>query len=147
MMRSKITILIIDSHSSVRSGLQALIETAPDMSVIGGTHNCETAVNLARRYCPDVVILDTDTNQRDGIGMMRAIKRASPQSKILILTDNINSRQIQQAIEEGACGYLLKDPISADITSAIYEILDGKVILHDAIAKILQEPETGLLVL
>ncbi|MDX1417232.1 MAG: response regulator transcription factor [Candidatus Promineifilaceae bacterium] len=138
-MNRNITILIIDSHPSVRSGLQALIETSPGMSVIGDTYSCESAVYLAHMHRPNVIILDTKTNQRDGIGMLRAVRRASPQSKILVLTDNINSTAIEQAIAEGAHGYLLKDPLSADIAAAIHDILDGKLILHDAVANILAE--------
>ena len=138
-MNKPITILIIDSHISVRSGLQALIETAPGMSVIGDAYNCETAVYLAHIHRPKVIILDIETHRRDGMDMLRAVRRASPNSKILILTDIINSGEIQEAMDEGAHGYLLKDPLSADIASAIHDIMDGKLILHDAVANILAE--------
>lgn len=140
-MDEPITILIIDSHSSVRSGLQALIGTVPNMLVIGDTNDCETAVNLAYTYRPDIIILDTNSNRHDGIGIMRAVRRASADSKILILTDDVNSGAILRAIEEGARGYLLKDPLSADIASAVYDIMAGKVILHYAVAKILKEQQ------
>jgi DNA-binding NarL/FixJ family response regulator len=138
-MKDLITILIVDSHPSVRSGLRALIETVPGMEVIGDTNNCETAVAIAHTFKPEIVILDTMPAWQNGIGIIRALRRASPESKILILTDNDNSVVIVRAIQEGARGYLLKDPLSADIASAIYDILDGKLVLHYGVAKILKE--------
>lgn len=138
-MDEQITILIVDNHQSVRSGLRALIETVPGMGVIGDTYDCETAVALAYDQKPKVIILDMMPSGKNGIGIMRAVRRASPTSKILILTDNDNSEVILSAIQEGARGYLLKDPLSADIALAIRDIMDGKLILHYGVAKILKE--------
>jgi len=138
-MNDTFTILIVDSHPSVRSGLRALLKTAPDMEVIGDTHDCETAVNMAYMFHPDIIILDMMAPRRNGIGIMRAVRRASPESKILVLTDNDNTDQVLNAINEGARGYLLKDPLSADIASAIRDVLDGKLIVHYRAAQMLKD--------
>ncbi len=138
-MTDIITILIVDSHAAVRSGLRALIETVPEMMVIGDTHDVETAVFLAQNFHPDIIILDMMSENQNGIDILRTVRRASYESKILILTDNNNSDEILNAVQAGARGYLLKDPLSADIASAIHDIMAGKLILHYGIAKIIGE--------
>ena len=135
MLRKKNTILIVDEHPSVRSGLSALIETVPDMDVIGDAYDCSSAVHAANRLKPDVIILDMMSASRNGIGIVRELRRASPHSQILILTDYDSSDQVLDIIQAGVRGYLLKDPLSADIASAIRNILNGKVIIHRDIAR------------
>ena len=138
-MSDAISILLIDSHPSVRSGLRALIETVPGMEVVGDSNNRETAVALALRHHPDIIILDMMPPGQNGLGIMRAVRSASPNSKFLILTDNGNSNAILHAVEEGASGYLLKDPLSADIASAVRDIMDGKFVFHYGVARVLRE--------
>jgi NarL family two-component system response regulator LiaR len=133
-MTDRNTILIVDSHPSVRSGLRALIKTTPDMKVIGEAHDCVSAVQTAHNLSPDIIILDMMSTARNGLTIVRALRQASPHSQILILTDYDGSEQILDVIREGARGYLLKDPLSTDIASAIREVLAGKLIIHRGLA-------------
>ena len=128
------TILIVDDHPSVRNGLRALIETASDMVVVGDAYDCETAVQMAYTLQPDVIILDMMSTSQDGIGMVRAVRRSSPRSQILILTDHERSDQVLDVFREGVRGYLLKDTLSANLTAAIRSVLEGKMIIHRGIA-------------
>jgi DNA-binding NarL/FixJ family response regulator len=128
------TILIVDNYPSVRNGLRALIETASDMVVVGDAYDCATAVQLAYTLQPDVIILDMMSASQDGIGIVRAIRRSSPRSQILILTGHERCDQVEDIFREGVRGYLLKDPLAANITAAIHAVLDGKLIIHRGIA-------------
>jgi NarL family two-component system response regulator LiaR len=137
-MADRNTILIIDRHPSVRNGLRALFATTPDMKVIGDAHNCFSAVQAAQNLNPDIIILDMMSSGRNGHSIVRALRQASPHSQILILTDYDGSDQILKVIREGARGYLLKDPLSTDITSAVREVLNGKLIIHRGLANTIE---------
>ena len=128
------TILIVDDHATVRNGLRALIETASDMVVIGEAYDCATAVELAHTLQPDIIILDMMSVSQDGIANVRALRRSAPRSQILILTGYERCDQVADVFREGVRGYLLKDPLSANITAAIRSVIDGKIIIHHGIA-------------
>ncbi|NCF67948.1 MAG: response regulator [Chloroflexi bacterium] len=128
------TILIIDAHPSVRNALRALIETESDIVVVGDGHDFESAVKMAHTLQPDVIILDMMSASKDGIGMVRAVRRSSPKSQIIILTDHDYSNRVVDVFREGVRGFLLKDPLSADIIAAIRGVLDGKIIIHREVA-------------
>jgi len=134
-MLRKNTILIVDRHPSVRGGLRALFETDPDMEVVGDACDYMTAVEAAQDLEPNIIILDLMSAGRNGLGIIRALRHASPSSQILILTDYDGTDQIFDIVQEGVSGYLLKDPLSADIASAIRNILDGNLIIHRDIAR------------
>ena len=128
------TILIIDAHPSVRNALRALIETESDIVVVGDGYDFESAVKMAHTLQPDVIILDMMSASKDGIGMVRAVRRSSPKSQIIILTDHDYSNRVVDVLREGVRGFLLKDPLSADIIAAIRGVLDGKIIIHREVA-------------
>ena len=135
MMPKITTVLIVDEHPSVRDGLRALISAAPDMVVVGEAGAGESAADQARQWQPDVIVLDLMSAERGSIDKIRVVRRASPDSQVIVLTDYEGADQVLDVVSEGVRGYLLKDPLSAEIASVIRSVVDGKVIIHRGVIK------------
>ncbi len=139
-MTERARILITDDHAVVREGLRALIETKPDMELIGEAADGVEAVEKARSLQPDVILLDIVMPRMDGVTAIREIKRENPDARILVLTSFAEDAQIFPAIKAGALGYLLKDSSPGELIQAIRDVHAGKASLHPAVAlKMIQE--------
>lgn len=140
MPDEKIRILIVDDHAVVRKGLSAILETEPDLQVIGEAENGNQAVWKARSLQPDVILMDLVMPEKDGIEAIKDIKKENDAAKILVITSFAEDEKVFPAIKSGALGYLLKDSSPDDLIQAIHEIYQGKASLHPTIArKLIQE--------
>ncbi len=119
-----IKVLIVDDHYVVREGLRRILDTDEEVEVVGEARNGEEAVAKATSLVPDVIIMDLKMPGMDGIMATYEIKQIMPDVNILVLTlyaeDFIN-----QAVEAGVSGYLLKDSDSDQITKAIHQVYEG----------------------
>ena len=136
-MDKQIKVLIVDDYAVVRHGLLALIDTAPDMIVVGEAEDGLTAVKKAQVLNPDVIVMDLVMPGLDGIGAIEAIKQDSPQTCILILTNFGDEYRVLTALRAGAQGYLLKDAVLTDVVEAIRDVHTGKLALHPSITHVL----------
>jgi DNA-binding NarL/FixJ family response regulator len=133
----KITILLADDHSIVRSGLRALLTTISSFKVIAEASNGEETLTMAEHHSPDVIILDVSMPKLNGIETARLLRQRKLRSKILILSMHDNEEYIHQAIRAGADGYLLKNAEKKEIVSAIKTIASGKKFFSTDISKIM----------
>jgi NarL family two-component system response regulator LiaR len=133
-MTKTIRILIADDHAIVREGLRALIETKPDMELIGEAADGVEAVSKACSLQPDVMLLDIVMPRQDGIAAIREIKHQIPDARILVLTSFAEDEKIFPAIKAGALGYLLKDSSPQELIQAIRDVYAGNASLHPTIA-------------
>ncbi len=115
---SEIRVAIVDDHSVIRHGMQSLL-TEAGMSVVGEAADGDAAVKLAAEVTPDVMLLDIRMKGRDGLAALQDIKAASPCTQIIILTTYANPAYLTQAMQDGACGYLLKEADMDEIINAI----------------------------
>jgi DNA-binding NarL/FixJ family response regulator len=130
-----IRVLIVDDHAMVRQGIATFIETQDDIQLVGEASNGREAIARVQELAPDVVLMDLQMPELDGITATREIKAQFPQIKILALTSFVNDTQITPALQAGASGYLLKD-ISADaLMKAIRAAHQGETPLAPVIAK------------
>ncbi len=135
-----IRILVVDDHTVVRKGLQALIATEPGMVMVGEAATGQEAVELARRLQPDVVLVDLVMPVMDGIQAIAAITRAHPRIRILALTSFAEEDKVYPAIKAGALGYLLKDASPEQLLQAIRDVYRGVPTLDSSLAfKLIQE--------
>ena len=123
---SKTRILIADDHKMVRAGLAALLETEPDLQVVGQAENGKDAIAKALELAPDVVIMDLMMPVMDGVAATAELHRLRPEVKILILTTYGSSDGIAHALENGASGAIMKSADSNDLASAVRNVARGE---------------------
>ena len=139
-MKGPTRICIADDHAIVRQGIRALIETEPDMEVVGEAANGAEAVLQAAALHPDVILMDIVMPQKDGIQATKEIREQDPRARILVLTSFAEDEKVFPAIKAGAAGYLLKDSSPLELLQAIRDVAQGKASLHPAIAfKVIRE--------
>ena len=139
-MKGPTRICIADDHAIVRQGIRALIETEPDMEVVGEAANGAEAVVQAAALRPDVILMDIVMPRKDGIQATKEIKEQDPRARILVLTSFAEDEKVFPAIKAGAAGYLLKDSSPLELLQAIRDVAEGKASLHPAIAfKVIRE--------
>lgn len=131
----KIGVLIVDDHAVVRHGLRTLVELQEDLEVLGEAANGLEAVDLAGQLLPDVVLMDLQMPEMDGIEATRRIRSLSPTTKVIILTSFAEDDNVFPSIKAGAQGYLLKNVSPPDLIKAILAAHQGKVQLDPEIAK------------
>ena len=131
----RIRIIIADDHAIVREGLRALIETEPDMELVGEAADGFEAVHLQQTLRPDVTLLDLVMPRMDGLAALVEIREADPDAHILVLTSFAEDDRVFPAIMAGALGYLLKDAAPQELLKAIRDVACGDVSLHPAIAR------------
>lgn len=120
-----IHVLLVDDQSIVREGLSSLLQTHPDLEVVGEAENGQVAVEQAISLQPDVILMDIRMPIVDGIAAIRILQKQAPEIKILVLTTFDDDRYVTQAIAHGAQGYLLKDTPSAELAQAIRLVNKG----------------------
>jgi two-component system, NarL family, response regulator LiaR len=135
-----ITILLVDDHALVRSGVRAYLESQPELEVVAEAGSGEEAVQLSAEYVPDVVLMDLIMPGMDGVEATRRVRTASPRSQIVVLTSFHEDTNIFPAIQAGAISYLLKDIGPAELADAIRAAARGEAIVHPKVAaRLLQE--------
>ncbi len=127
-------ILLADDHEIMRQGLRSLIEKEADLEVVAEAEDGRTAVTLARKLAPDVVVMDIGMKDLNGIEATRQILAESPRIKIIALSVHRDRRFVEEMLKAGASGYLLKEGAWADLTRAIEVVSSGQVYLSPPIA-------------
>jgi DNA-binding NarL/FixJ family response regulator len=134
-----IHILIADDQAITRSGLRTLLESVPDLEIVGEATNGAEVIELAASLQPDVILMDLRMPGINGIEATRRIHRASPHIGILVVTIFADDTSVFPAIRAGARGYLLKDADQTELIQAIKTVARGGVIFSPGIAhKVLQ---------
>lgn len=131
----KLRILLADDHKIVREGLRLLVGTQADMAVVGEADNGRTAVALAQQHQPDVIVMDISMPEINGLKATETLKRLCPDIKILVLTRHTHDGYVQQLLEAGASGYVLKQSASDDLVRAIHAVVAGQTYLDSAVAE------------
>lgn len=129
-----IRVLIADDHVVVRTGLRSMIESEPDMEVVGEASNGTEALELYKNVRLDLVLMDLRMPRMGGVEATAAICAHDPQAHILVLTTFDGDESIYQALKAGAQGYLLKDVTKDEFIVAIRKVARGEYYLPQAVA-------------
>ncbi len=136
---STIRVLLAEDHTIVREGLRLLLESQPDITVVGEAGSGREAVSLAQQHHPDVVIMDLHMPDLNGLEATRLIRDLLPDVQVLVLTMYESDEYFFQAIEAGAAGYVLKKAATDDLVRAVRAVAQGDAFLYPSMARRLLE--------
>lgn len=120
-----ITVLVADDHQVVRAGLASLLSASDDIDVAETVADGNQAVAAYERLKPDVVLMDLSMPRLDGVGATRAIITGDPAARVVILTSFSDRARIEDALDAGACGYVLKDAEPESLAAAVRAAASG----------------------
>jgi len=135
----KIRVLVVDDHTIVRDGICALLRVAGDIEVVGEAADGKEALEMARKFIPDVMLIDIAMPYMNGLEATRRIHKELPGVKILILTQYDDKENVFSAIEAGASGFISKTAASSELASGIHSVYRGDSFLSPSAAKFLVE--------
>jgi DNA-binding NarL/FixJ family response regulator len=120
-----VRILLVDDHRIVREGLSSMLHTQPDLQVVGEAANGHEAIARIEDLRPDVVLLDLEMPELDGVHVLKHIRSRFPEVRVVVLTAFASDERILDAVRAGAKGYLLKDAGLAEVIQAIRTVATG----------------------
>jgi DNA-binding NarL/FixJ family response regulator len=139
-----IRILIVDDHPVTREGLHAALDVEDGVEVIGEAGSGEQAIQDAGELRPDVVFMDVRMPGMGGIEAARAIRQASPDTKVILVTVDESRASISEAIQAGVSGYLLKDTSPDELVNAARLAVEGKAVIHPQLTRaFIEEVQTA----
>ncbi|HEX7809626.1 MAG TPA: response regulator transcription factor [Thermoanaerobaculia bacterium] len=138
------TVLVVDDHSLVRTGVANIISHEPDLQVIAEAANGLEAVEAYEKYHPDVTLLDLRMPVMEGVEAVRQIRERDPLAKVIVLTTYDTDDDISRALKAGAKAYVLKDITADGLIQCIHDVLAGKTYLAPAAAAKLAEGLTHM---
>ena len=139
MTEPTIKVLVVDDHTIVRQGLQALLSGNEDIEVVGEAANGIEALHQVESLSPDVVLMDLVMPEMDGVEAIERTTKEYPNVRILVITTFSSEDLVFPAIKAGAHGYLLKDSGSNQVEDAIRNVYKGEPTLHPDIARMLMQ--------
>src|SRR5687767_11002855 len=104
-----LSVVLADDHPIVRQGLRAILQTVPDVQLVGEAADGREALRLVGRVRPDVLVLDVQMPRLDGFGVARRVRRRWPRTRVVVLSMHKDTAYVAAALRAGAIGYVLKD--------------------------------------
>ena len=129
-----IRVVLIDDSPIIRLGLRSALEDYADIAIVGEAGTATDGVAAVALHKPDVVLLDLHLPDKSGFHACRELLKVRPQTRVLILTSNSNERNVQEAMNAGAKGYLLKDNDGASLAAGLRSVAAGDAVLDPALA-------------
>lgn len=130
-----IRVLIVDDHAVVRAGMRMLLESDPEIAIVGEAENGLEGVKASRELKPDVVVMDVTLPGMNGVEATRQIKKEMPHLAVLALTIHEGPDYFFQMLQAGASGYVPKRAAPEDLLKAIHVVSQGNVFLEPRVAK------------
>ncbi len=128
-----IRVVIADDHALIREGLTKVLELEGDIEIVGEAADGQGAIKLARRYRPDVILMDINMPVTDGITATRVIKKEFSKIKVIALTV-YEDEQVVEMVKAGVSAYVLKDVAGKELMTTIRKVMDGHVFIHPRVA-------------
>jgi two-component system, NarL family, response regulator NreC len=128
-----ISVVVVDDHAVVRSGLRLLLESQDDIEVAGEAGNAKDAIFRARALKPDVLLLDVVMPGESGIDVLPQLLKESPDTRVLVLSMQDDPSYVREAFGAGASGYVLKEAADEEVVTAIREVAGGGSYVHPAL--------------
>lgn len=140
---SKIRVLLADDHAVLRAGLRALLNSQPDMEVIGEAADGAEAVRLAQTLVPDVALVDISMPGMDGLVATRELRQRCPKTRVVVLTMHEEEGFLRQVLNAGGAGYVLKKAAEAELLAAIRAVHRGEAFVDPTLTRTMIEGYLG----
>ncbi len=131
------TILLIDDHPMLRTGVKQLVSMAPDISVVGEASNGEQGIDLAESLDPDLILLDLNMPGMNGLETLDKLREKALSGRIVVFSVSNHEEDVVTALKRGADGYLLKDMEPEDLLKALQQAAAGEMVLSEALTPVL----------
>jgi two-component system nitrate/nitrite response regulator NarL len=131
------TILIVDDHPLFRKGVIQLIQAAPEFQLVGEAPSGKEGIALAHRLQPDMILLDLNMKDLNGIEVLKTLKDEGLDARIIMLTVSDHADDLMAALQTGADGYLLKDMEPEDLMQQLVEAVHGKITISERLTQLL----------
>lgn len=131
------TILIVDDHPLFRKGVIQLIQAAPEFRFVGEAANGQDGIRLAHELKPDMILLDLNMKDMNGVEVLKAVKDAGLDSRVIMLTVSDQAEDLVAALQAGADGYLLKDMEPEDLMAHLTEAARGRIAITPRLTQLL----------
>ncbi|MFO7543596.1 MAG: two-component system response regulator NarL [Thiobacillus sp.] len=131
------TILIVDDHPLFRKGVIQLIQAEPEFRFVGEAASGTEGIQLAHSLHPDMILLDLNMKDMNGIEVLKAVKESDLDSRVIMLTVSDQAEDLMAALQAGADGYLLKDMEPEDLMRQLVEAAQGKIIISEQLTQLL----------
>lgn len=132
---NSLRVLLAEDHETVREGIKLLINSQNDMQVVGEAGNGNAAIKMAQELQPDIAVMDISMPQLNGLKAAKKLKQCCPDIKLLTLTRHTDDGYLQQLIQAGANGYVLKQSAPAELIRAIRAVCEGNSYLDPALTE------------
>ena len=142
-MTEPIRVVIVDDHPMVAEGIQAILESYDDLNVVAALSNGQEIIDQVGTLAPDVILLDLNMPQVNGLTATEMILERRPETRILILSMHDSTEYINSALSHGARGYILKDVPTEEIRAAILTVMSGRQYLCTGASSALQTKPGG----
>ena len=130
-----IRILLADDHTLVRAGLRKLLESMPQVEVVGETDDGKKVLALAQELQPDLVLMDISMPGLTGLEATARLRKAWPKMRVLVLSMHQNEEYVRQALRNGAAAYLLKDAAPQELEQALQAVMQGEIYLSAGVQR------------
>lgn len=130
-----IRVLICDDHIMVRQGVRMVLQSEPDIELVGEAGRGEEAVALAEQLKPEVVIMDLSLPDMSGIEATKRIKAALPNTRVIALTMHEEEPYVMEVLRAGAEAYIVKRSAAADLVNAMRQVMAGQAVLDPVVTK------------
>jgi len=132
-------VLLVDDHALVRSGIRALLDAMPGVTVVGEKGSAEDALALVQQAPPDIVITDIAMKGMNGLALAERLKEVAPATRVIILSMHEDVEYVQRALKAGAVGYLLKDAATEELGFALRAVMQGGSYLSPTVSRKVME--------
>jgi two-component system response regulator NreC len=132
-------VLLADDHGIVRRGMRTLLESEPDVTVVGEAADGLEALRLCDEHRPDLLILDIGMPRLNGIEVAASASKLQPPPRVIMLSMHADESYVLRALDAGAQAYLLKDDTEEDLVPALRAVSQGKRFFSPAISRVLAE--------
>ncbi|MBM7562401.1 response regulator [Fusibacter tunisiensis] len=132
-----IRIVIVDDHALIREGLKKLLELDPKFEIVGLADNGKKALEIVEKKNPDVVLLDINMPELNGIECLKKLKQQFSDVKVIMLTIHDDSEYLIETVNIGAEGYVLKDADVSQLSNAIQKVHNGEIYIHPSLSGVL----------